>query len=117
MNEYEITNEWKACTYTFLADDDETAALMLFVWNDSLLSYFVKNVDGNIIAPKLEAKCPEKWYEKKYKKTVMDGSREKKEILYRALASMRIKESEKYYYSKSKREKFLMLAEKEKENE
>lgn len=47
----------------------------------------------------------------------MDGSREKKEILYRALASMRIKESEKYYYSKSKREKFLMLAEKEKENE
>lgn len=31
MNEYEITNEWKACTYTFLADDDETAALMLFV--------------------------------------------------------------------------------------
>lgn len=117
MNEYEITNGWKTCTYTFLADDDETAALIPLIWDNFVLSYFVKNINGDIIVPQLRVNRLgrlEKWYEKKYKKTVMCGLLEKKGALYHALASMKIKKNKKYYYSKRKREKFLMFAERRK---
>lgn len=86
MNEYELINY--SDSYTFLADGQETAALMIFCLESPM--YGVADQEGNMIVPIFAFfdKDAKEWYREKFDRSPDEGFAEKKEEVKKALASV-----------------------------
>lgn len=111
--EYELINP--SDKYTFIADDLETAALVVFALSPA---YGAKDKEGEIKVPVFIFGNPEEWYAENFGRTPTEGLTAKKQQLAVALGSMTLGgfEDRRRYEAAleaitepAKREKFIEL--------
>lgn len=81
--EYELINP--SDPYTFIADDLETAALVVFALSPA---YGAKNKDGEVAVPVFVFGGADEWYSEQFGRNTVDGFNAKKKQLAAALNSM-----------------------------
>lgn len=86
IKEYELVNI--SDPYTFLADNDETAALLIFVMGK--MGYGATDQEGELIVPISVTVFPDsrEWYKEKFGRSVLEGFKAKKKAVCKALESV-----------------------------
>lgn len=81
--EYELINP--SDPYTFIAEDRETAVLVVFAISTM---YGAKNENGEVVVPAFVFGGAEEWYTDQFGRNVADGIKAKKKQIGAALSSM-----------------------------
>lgn len=82
--EFELINP--SDPYTFIAEDLETAALVVFILGEG--KYGAETEDGNNEVPVFLFGGAEEWYTSMFRRTITEGYEEKKKAVVSALESM-----------------------------